>query len=185
MSTLRHVGLLLPLIVLIVSTARGAEEAIENTEGKQPTRAEKHYNLDKDGLAIQGYDPVSYFKEGGGEPKQGKDSLKVTLGHTTYYFANEKNRALFEKDPAKYEPAYGGWCAYAMGAKGEKVEINPKAFTITDGRLCLFYKTIITDTRKSWTKDVKTLKPNADASWEKISGEKLAVEKKAEDQPAP
>lgn len=168
------------LCTLLGAWIAAAEEAPEKPEGKPAVRAEKQYNLDKNGLAIQGYDPVAYFKEGGGEPRAGKESISVTLGKTTYRFASDENKALFEKNPAKYEPAYGGWCAYAMGAKGQKVEINPKAFTITDGRLCLFYKTVLTDTRKAWDKEVKTLKPNADKSWESISGEKPPVKKEGE-----
>lgn len=175
----RQACLFLATVLLLCAAAANAEDANKTEEGEAVKRAEDQYNLAKDGLAIHGYDPVSYFKEGGGAPLQGKDSLKVTLGKTTYHFASEKNKALFEKDPAKYEPAYGGWCAYAMGAKGEKVEINPKAFVITEGKLYLFYKTLLTDTRKPWSKDEATLKSKADESWEKLSGEKQKPEKAA------
>ena len=137
-------------------------------EDVDPERVDGERNLGDSGLAIEGYDPVAYFKEGGGEATPGKPEITHTIGNTTYRFATEAHRELFQEDPAKYEPAYGGWCAYAMGAKGEKVEVNPKAFTITDGKLCLFYKTFVTDTRKPWSKDVATLKPKADTAWKSI-----------------
>ena len=147
------------------------------SEETSDKRADKEFNLDKDGLAIQGYDPVAHFDGGGGQPTPGQASITETVGKTTYRFATAANRDRFRENPAKYEPAYGGWCAYAMGAKGEKVEVNPKAFTITDGKLCLFYKTIITDTRKPWKKDVATLKPKADASWKAIVEKAIAEAK--------
>jgi hypothetical protein len=77
----------------------------------------------------------------------------------------------FKKNPKKFEPAYGGWCAYAMGKTGEKVEIDPASFKITDGRLFLFYKDFFTDTRDKWSKDEKPLNQKADTNWKKTSGE--------------
>lgn len=160
------------ITVLAVATTANAEDDSDQSALEPVKRAEEHYNLSRDGLAIQGYDPVSYFEEGGGTPLAGLDDFQVTLGKTKYYFASKENKALFEADPTRYEPAYGGWCAYAMGLEGEKVKINPKSFTITDGRLCLFYKTFFTDTRTPWIADAARLKQNADRAWEKITGEK-------------
>lgn len=139
-------------------------------------KAEAHTNLAKGSLALQGYDPVAYFKEGGEKPTLGKASLTHMVGKTIYRFATEANRDRFKSDAKKYTPAYGGWCAYAMGAKGEKVEINPKAFVVTDGQLFLFYKTFITDTRKAWNKDTTTLKPKADTAWKTIISKKAKSE---------
>ena len=56
-----------------------------------------------------------------------------------------------------------------MGADGSKVKINPKSFLVANEKLYLFYKTLITDTRKSWNKKAKTLKPNAGKNWEKFT----------------
>ena len=55
-----------------------------------------------------------------------------------YYFSSEKNKAEFSQNPSKYKPQYGGWCAYAMGSNGEKVEVNPETFKLIDGKLYLF-----------------------------------------------
>jgi YHS domain-containing protein len=127
----------------------------------------KHFNLDKSKLAIAGYDPVAYFPEGGGKPLKGSDKISVTHKGVVYRFATEENKALFLKTPDKFEPQYGGWCAYAM-AQGEKVEIDPKSFKITDGKLLLFYKSFFNDTREKWVKEEAPLTKKADAGWKTI-----------------
>lgn len=121
-------------------------------------------------LAIEGYDPVAYFPEGGGKPLKGDKKFAHEHRGVTYHFASQANRDAFIANPAKYEPAYGGWCAYAM-ASGEKVEIDPKASRITNGRLLLFYRDFLTDTRKPWAKDEAALIAKADAAWAKRTGE--------------
>src|SRR5258706_6716442 len=96
----------------------------------------KHFNLD-DGIAIKGYDPVSYFTAG--KAVKGSKAMAVYSQGATYYFSSVANKELFKANPAKYLPEYGGWCAYAMGAKGEKVNIDPETFKIVNGKLYLFY----------------------------------------------
>ncbi len=127
----------------------------------------KHFNLDKQKLAIEGYDPVAYFPEGGGRALKGSDKISVAHKGVVYRFASEANKALFLKTPDRFEPQYGGWCAYAM-ALGEKVEIDPKSFRITEGKLYLFYKSFFNDTREKWVKDEAALATKADAGWKSI-----------------
>ena len=79
-----------------------------------------------------------------------------------------KNKEEFKKNPAAYEPQYGGWCAYAMGKDGDKVSIDPETFKIVNGKLYLFYNRAFNNTLKSWNKDEPTLKTKADANWQKI-----------------
>lgn len=126
-----------------------------------------HFNLDKNKLALSGYDPVAYFPEGGGKAEKGSDKITTTYKGVVYRFSSEEHKALFLKTPDKFEPAYGGWCAYAM-AQGEKVEIDPKSFVITDGKLFVFYKSFFNDTRSKWQKDEPALMKKADAAWKKI-----------------
>lgn len=106
----------------------------------------KHFNLDK-GIAIQGYDLVAYFSN-----KALKGDKKYTTNYmgVIYYFASESNKNNFLKNPSKYEPRYGGWCAFAMGDYGKKVEIDPETFKIVDGRLYLFYNAYFNNTLNSW-----------------------------------
>lgn len=129
------------------------------------------YNLSKAKLAISGYDPVAYFSEGGGKPVKGLSSLTLSHHGITYRFATQQNLDAFKSNPAKYEPAHGGWCTYAMGKDGSKVEIDPKSFVIADGRLFLFYKDLFNDTRASFLKDQANLTSTADGNWKKLSGE--------------
>ena len=95
----------------------------------------------------------------------------VVQGGITYRFASEEHRKLFVADPWKYEPAYGGWCAFAM-AKGEKVDVDPESFRILDGRLFVFYDGLFANTRKSWLEDEAVLLKKADEAWVKLSGER-------------
>ncbi len=130
----------------------------------------EQYNLSR-GLALSGYDPVGYFAQGGGKPQKGDKDLSASHRGVTYRFANERNRAAFVAAPEAFEPAYGGWCAYAM-AKGKQVEVDPKSYLIENGRLLVFYDGLFNDTRKKWGKEGPAeLGPKADAAWKRFSGE--------------
>lgn len=123
------------------------------------------FNLENK-VAIQGYDPVAYFKLNKALP--GKKEISTKYKSVLYYFSSKENLELFSKNPSNYEPQYGGWCAYAMGNSGEKVEINPETFKIIDGKLYLFYNAYFTNTLKSWNKNEKSLKSKADNNWNAI-----------------
>jgi YHS domain-containing protein len=124
------------------------------------------YNLGKK-VAIQGYDPVAYFKQN--KAIKGKKELTRSYEGVIYYFSSVENKDVFVKMPSTYEPQYGGWCAYAMGATGDKVEINPETFKIFEGKLYLFYNAYFNNTLKTWNKDQQNLKKKADSNWLKIS----------------
>ncbi|WP_153799861.1 YHS domain-containing (seleno)protein [Foetidibacter luteolus] len=125
----------------------------------------KEFNIEKSGLAIQGYDPVAYFT---GKAKEGNEKITASYNGLLYRFASVENQKIFNATPEKYEPQYGGWCAYAMGAKGEKVEVDPETFKIINGKLYLFYNKFFNNTLKAWNKDEARLKTNADINWKKI-----------------
>jgi YHS domain-containing protein len=124
-------------------------------------------NLTGSGLAIEGYDPVAYFTTGKAE--EGSKEYTVTLDGATYRFVSAQNRDAFKSTPSKYQPQFGGWCAYAMGSSGEKVDIDPQTFKILNGKLYLFYNKFFNNTLKSWNKDETNLKPKADANWTKLN----------------
>jgi YHS domain-containing protein len=125
----------------------------------------RQYNLGDNGLAIKGYDPVAYFT--GNKAKKGNETITLTIEGVTYNFATTQDRDLFKDNPEKYAPQYGGWCAYAMGATGEKVNVDPETFELLNGKLYLFYNQFFNNTKKTWDKDVKNLKVKADANWAK------------------
>lgn len=125
----------------------------------------EHYNLESD-VAIQGYDPVAYFTK----QKAIKGGKEYQYNHEgiPYNFASAENKELFISNPDKYEPLYGGWCAYAMGVTGDKVKVDPETFKIVDGKLNLFYNFFFNNTLKDWNKDENNLKAVADSNWSKI-----------------
>ena len=143
--------------MLAVATLTTAQEA--------SALRKKTFNLEK-GVAIQGYDPVAYFTAN--KALKGTKDLAVAYEGAVYYFSSEENKELFKKNPAKYEPMYGGWCAYAMGHDGSKVEIDPETFKIIDNKLYLYYNKYFNNTLKAWNKDETNLKSHADANWQKI-----------------
>ena len=126
---------------------------------------EKQYNLN-DGVAIKGYDPVSYFIAA--KAQKGKKDFSFPYHGVTYYFFSPGNLETFKSNPSKYEPQYGGWCAYAMGHDGSKVEVDPETFKIINGELFLFYNRFFTNTLKTWNLDETNLHARAYANWQKM-----------------
>jgi YHS domain-containing protein len=129
------------------------------------TLRKSNFNL-SGGIGIKGYDPVAYFAEN--KASKGTKEFSVLQEGVTYYFSSSANKEEFKKNPSKYEPQYGGWCAYAMGKDGTKVEVDPGTFKILNGRLFLFYNQFFNNTLKSWNKDEATLLQHADANWQKV-----------------
>jgi YHS domain-containing protein len=148
---------LLNLIVLTLLTFTGFSQ--------DANFRKKEFQLAK-GIAISGYDPVAYFS---GKPQKGKATNAYTYEGVTYQFANPTNLETFKKNPTKYEPQYGGWCAYAMGKTSEKVEIDPETYKVLNGKLYLFYHTFFSNTLPDWNKDENALKTKADANWGKVA----------------
>jgi YHS domain-containing protein len=132
----------------------------------QTALRQKQFNISSKQIGIEGYDPISYFTEG--KAKEGKSSIAVYHAGITYYFTTAANKDLFKKNPSQYEPQYGGWCAYAMGNDGSKVEVDPETFKIINGKLYLFYNKYFTNTLKSWNKNEAVLMKSADGNWQKF-----------------
>lgn len=149
---------LLPFTFLLLTIS-------QNGQTQENEVRAKNFNLKKT-VALEGYDPVSYFDN---KPLEGKSELKVSFQGVTYWFATANNVTKFKSNPAKYEPAYGGWCAYAMGETGEKVKIDPETYKITDGKLYLFYNFSGNNTLTDWNKNEGPLKANADQNWKKFA----------------
>jgi YHS domain-containing protein len=91
-------------------------------------------NVDAQGLALRGYDPVAYFEDG--KPTRGAENLSASYGGARYLFASESHRKLFLENPRKYIPAYGGFCAVGTSF-GEKVDVDPETGKIVKGKLYL------------------------------------------------
>ena len=142
-------------IVCLVSIAQAQDEATRK----------KHYNIEND-VALSGYDPITYFAN---KPVPGKKTITHTHKGITYQFINEKSKSIFKVNPEKYEPAYGGWCAYAL-AKDKPVlmEADPETYKIVDGKLYVFYNSFGINTVKKWNKNEPKSKASADKNWTEI-----------------
>ena len=126
---------------------------------------EQPYNTEN-GYVANGYDVVLYF-ENKAEP--GNKKYVAIHDGVKFKFKNEASLATFRKNPTKYIPQYGGWCAYAM-VSGKKVKINPKTFEVREGKLYLFYNKYFTNTLDSWIEKMPNkLIPKANNNWEKLS----------------
>lgn len=138
---------------------------ISNSQAQTETERKTHFNLEKN-VAIKGYDPVGYIASN--KAIEGKKEFSSLYKGIIYFFATKENQEFFKANPALYEPAYGGWCAYAMGNSGEKVEVDPETFKVIQGRTYLFYNFYFNNTLKTWNKSEATLKSKADNNWAKI-----------------
>ncbi len=149
------IAILLPILLLSQSIGYSQTEMIK-----------KHYNISKQSLAIEGYDPVAYFTNN--KAIKGLKENMVSYQGITYLFSTITNKELFKINASKYIPQYGGWCAFAMGSTGEKVEIDPETFKVKDGKLYLFYHSWTNNTLTKWNKDEASLKMKAEINWSKI-----------------
>jgi YHS domain-containing protein len=115
------------------------------------------------GVALKGHDPVAYFTDNAAV--RGSDAFTATHDGVTYKFASAANRDAFVAAPARYLPRYGGFCAYGA-AEGYKADIDPRAFSIVEGKLYLNYDS---DIRTKWEKDVPGYIGKADRNWPAVS----------------
>ena len=116
----------------------------------------------KNGIAIQGYDPVAYFENS--KAIEGKKEIIAKYNDVTYQFSSESNKVLFLKNPAQYEPQFGGYCAYGM-SNGYRAPIQTEAFTIVDNKLYLNYNL---EVKELWFKEKATRIEKAILNWEKL-----------------
>ncbi len=165
----------LPIAGSVIAALFVALLAVGVAAQPQPTspsdavsRAYLHgYNLPSSGVALEGYCPVAYFVAG--KPVRGSADFAVVHDDVTYYFVNADAKRLFEKNPEKYLPAYGGWCAYGI-ALGDKFPVDPTRFKIVDGRLMLFLRNRNIDTLPLWLDGGEAaLAAKADAHWQKMT----------------
>ncbi len=113
-------------------------------------------------LAIKGYDPVAYFLED--SAVKGKKSHQLEWGGATWQFSSAENKTMFENDPDKYAPQYGGYCAWAV-SQNTTADIEPEQFTITQGKLYLNYNKSVKNT---WLKTIETNIETGNKNWPKL-----------------
>lgn len=117
-------------------------------------------------LAVDGYDVVAYFTDG--KPVKGAAEHRLEWNGAVWRFASAEHRAMFEREPEKYAPAYGGYCAWAV-ANGYTADTDPEAWAIVDGRLYLNYDKKV---QAKWRADVPGHIAKGDANWPRLLAEK-------------
>jgi len=118
--------------------------------------------FEKDGVAINGYDPVAYFTDG--KPVKGESQFQLKWNNATWQFASKKNLEKFKSQPEKYSPQFGGFCSFGV-SKGYKVKSEPDACTIVNNKLYLNYNLQVKD---DWSKDRDNLISVAEKKWTDI-----------------
>ncbi len=112
-----------------------------------------------DGVAINGYDAVAYFREAA--HISGDAAHRFDWKGATWQFASAENRDAFANAPEDFAPQYGGYCAYAL-SKGAIAKTSPDAWTVHGGKLYLNYDTSV---RSLWQRDFPGNVALADANW--------------------
>lgn len=116
-------------------------------------------NLDRNGVAIQGYDPVAFFIDS--RSVKGSTQFQSDYRGGKYYFVSAEHKAAFDKDPAKYEPQFGGYCAYGV-SHNSRAPIKIEAWQIVNGRLLMQYDL---DVKNEFNKDQQGTLRKADQNW--------------------
>jgi len=147
-SELRTIPLIIAAVIFIIAAG--------------PSLAEAKNEIYKNwrGIAIKGYDPVAFHREG--KPVKGTKQYELKWKDAKWRFASEENRNLFEADPEKYAPRYGGYCAWAV-SEGYTASVDPEnAWSIVDKKLYLNYNV---DIKQKWEKDIPGHVKKVDANW--------------------
>ena len=143
------------LLVAVVSTATYGQD-------------KKKYNIDNSNIALEGYSPVSYLDLG--LAQKGSKQFKAEYDKVAYYFTSAEQQQTFEKNPEKYLPQYGGFCAFGIYA-GAKFRVDPNKFIVKDGKYFLYLYNVELDAQQLWLaeKNHSALVKKSNANWVTLS----------------
>lgn len=140
----------------ILALAPTAAFAVKQTGGE--------YNTLYAGLGAKGYDVVSYFTDK--KPTQGSDKFTASYGGVTWQFASAEHRDMFQADPAKYAPQYGGFCAWGV-AQGKLFDVDPvNGWTLSNGKLYLNFNEGL---NKTFARDTAGFISKAEGNWASLN----------------
>ncbi len=127
----------------------------------------KANNIDNSNIALQGYSPVSYLDLG--LAQRGNKQFKSEHQKVVYYFTSSDQKKTFDKNPTRYLPQYGGFCAFGTYA-GAKFRVDPTKFIVEDSKYYLFLNDVELDAKQLWLaeKNHKKLESIADQNWGKL-----------------
>jgi YHS domain-containing protein len=125
--------------------------------------AKPRMNVDSNGVILKGYDPVAYFTRH--QAVKGNPAIQTRFGGVIYYFVSVANKVAFSKNPSRYVPQYGGFCAGHV-SKGELKDSDPTAFFIYKGKL---YVCSTADSAKEFRSNTDENIRKADENWVPLS----------------
>ena len=128
----------------------------------------KANNIDNSNIALQGYSPVSYADLG--LAQKGVKEFKSEYKKITYYFTSAEQKSTFDKNPEKYLPQYGGFCAFGIYA-GAKFRPDPNKFISKNGKYFLYLYNLELDAQQLWIneKNHDKLVSTANKNWQSLS----------------
>lgn len=115
------------------------------------------------GLAIGGYDPLSYFISQKSE--SGDERFQYLWHGVTWQFISKANLLAFKRTPSVYAPRYAGYDAYAI-SKGLLSEGLPSIWVIEGGKLYLFHNQV---NRYLWQENRRKLHKKIETNWRELS----------------
>ena len=127
----------------------------------------KAYNIDNSNIALEGYSPVSYLDLG--LAQKGVKDYKSEHNKVVYYFTSADQKVKFDRNPEKYLPQFGGFCAFGTYA-GAKFRVDPNKFIVKDGKYFLFLYNLELDAQQLWLNENNhdKLVKKAEQNWKKL-----------------
>ena len=141
---------ILLLVASCASPKTGSEVNVHKVDGQK-------------NVAIKGYDPVAYFTKKA--PVKGEAKYSHKYQGANWHFSSRINKDKFAKNPKKYAPKYGGYCAYGVSVPQKKIDIEPEAWTIHKGKLYLNYTP---RTKKIWLSNKEEHIVDANENWPEV-----------------
>lgn len=142
-------------LAFLLSTSLGAQDNKAN-------------NIDNSNIASEGYSAVSYLDLG--LAQKGNKAFKSEFKKIVYFFTSAEQKASFDKNPERYLPQYGGFCAFGCYA-GAKFRVDPNKFIVENGKYYLYLNNVELDAMQLWLaeKNHGKLMETVDKNWEKLS----------------
>jgi YHS domain-containing protein len=140
------------------------EPAVESDRDKWRTYQRPkvdRVSKDGEGVAIQGYDVLSYFEK---RAEKGREEFSVEYGGINWYFASSDHRDQFRQDPERFLPEYGGFCAYSVG-RGYPATADPRVYIVEGRKLYLFFDRAV---QTVWAQDQRHLITSANRYWPQL-----------------
>ncbi len=102
-------------------------------------------------------------------PGRGQPAGSSARDGASWRFTSPEHQAAFLAHPTRYEPAYGGFCAYGA-AQGLKTDVDPAAFSIVGGRLYLNANMRVRDV---WRNELLSAIAEADRNWAMVKAQPI------------